>query len=139
MICYIKEINKSSQDRTRTSTTILKKIRLWLCTKQGCHDFKIVIDEWFDGNVFYDNLADAKPVPLETAQRWCSRHTVLRCQRCEFEWERLSSGVKGCGAHTWIAGQEWPIEYQCLPWDPYVTVRTDEPLNPPPSVLQILK
>ena len=112
------------------------RARLWLCNRKGNHSFEIVRDEWFDGNVFYGDLASAEPVPLETARRWCTRHTILRCKRCGLEYERLSGGVKGCGAHLWIAGQEWPAEYHCLPWgDPDATVRADAPLNPPPDVL----
>lgn len=146
MICEIKDlqIENGFNNRVRIIPTgMMGSLRFWFCKQRGNHDFEIVLDEWRNGNVCYDDwgcgdkLSDVPTTSLKEARRWCSRHTILRCSRCGFEWERLSSGVKGCGAHTWVAGKQWPVEWQCLPWgDPNATVRTGtSPI--PESVMQI--
>ena len=146
MKCQIKDLKIDDCYKNRIKTkpvTLAGRIKLWICNKKGYHDFEMVSEEWFDGNTVYNDwpagtaIKDKYPVPLKEAQRWCSRHTVLRCKKCGFEWERLASGVKGCGAHTWIAGTKWPVEWQCLPWgDPNETVRVGTS-SIPESVLQI--
>jgi len=146
MICKIDDLQVENgyNNRVRvTPTGIAGRLHLWLCEKRGNHDFEIVLEEWFDKNVTYDDwvsgthIKDVEPVSLKEATRWCARHTILRCNRCGFEWERLAGGVKGCGAHTWIAGREWAVGWQCLPWgDPDATVKVGtSPI--PSSVMQI--
>jgi len=146
MNCNIKDmiVDDGFCNRIRTTPKgILPKIKLWLCTRKGSHDLEIILDDWYDGNITYDDwpkgtrISEAPKVALKDSRRWCSRHTILRCSKCGFEWERLSSGVKGCGAHTWIAGRQFPIEWQCLPWgDPDLTVKTGTS-SIPSSVLQV--
>jgi len=148
MICNIDDLKvvRGFNNRIRTQPSgIIGKLKFWTCKKRGTHDFEMVLDEWRNGNVAYDDwgvcsegkLSTTPIVDLKEATRWCSRHTILRCKRCGFEWERLVSGVKGCGAHVWIAGKEWPVEWHCLPWgDPNATVRVGTS-EIPPSVMQI--
>ena len=126
MLCEIKdmETDEGYENRVRfVPSGIWGTIKCVWCFRRGTHDFEMVVDDWYNGLVTYDDwpsdgqhLRDVSPVGLRVATRWCTRHTVLKCVRCGFEWERLSSGVKGCGAHTHIAGQEWPVEWHELPW-----------------------
>lgn len=147
MICKIDslQIENGFCNRVRTEPSgLVGSLKSWLCNQRGTHDFDMILDEWRDGNVVYDDwgcsdstISSTPTVTLKEARRWCSRHTILRCSRCGFEWERLFSGVKGCGGHTWIAGKEWPVEWQCLPWgDPHATVKTGTS-RIPESVMQI--
>jgi hypothetical protein len=146
MICKTEnlKVENGFANKVRLSPKgIIGGFKLWLCNKRGTHDFEMKLDEWYDGNVTYDDwpngthIGELQPVGLRTAQRWCSRHTILRCSRCGFEWERLFSGVKGCGGHTWMAGKEWSVKWQCLPWgDPNATVEVGTS-SIPESVMQI--
>ena len=148
MECKIDKLCLDDRFRHRVRATPEKLIaRFWflVCKRTGTHDFEMVLDEWLDGIVRYDdwglgidgNLSTTPTVELREARRCCSRHIVLRCTRCGFEYEALRSGVKGCGAHTWFAGREWPVEWHCLPWgDPNATVRVGTS-KLPEHVLQI--
>lgn len=141
MKCNIEDLKiyDGHNDRIRFKPVdIIGRIKLWLCNKKGTHDFELLMDEWYNGNVYFRDLTNSiyKPVELKEAERWCSRHTILKCKHCGFEWERMARGVKGCGAHTWIAGKKWEVEWHCLPWNPYETVRVGTSTIPE-SVMQI--
>lgn len=146
MICEIKQLitwEPYQRKLRKPEGGLMTRIKFWLCQKRGTHDFEMVLNEWRDGNVSFDDWgkgpghSEVPTVDLKEAARWCNRRTILRCAKCGFEYESSFSGVKGCGGHTWIAGKEWPIEWQCLPWgDPHATVAVGTS-KLPASVMQI--
>ena len=96
MICDIEDLRTSGpyhHKLTEPEGGLLVRVKFWLCRKRGTHDFIMVLDEWRNGNVSFDDWgcgsghSEVPTVDLKEATRWCNRRTILRCVKCGFEYE----------------------------------------------------